>query len=122
MDEIPVASVAGIDGETLDKALVGLDEELHADPAARERQAAVALARRRRLGLFRLSADRQDHRVRDLAAFALADPYVTRELTSARRSTSRICYCGRSADIGGRYSPSRSRVHQMPRRCWSGGA
>jgi regulatory protein len=64
--------LAGVDGETLDKALVGLDQELHADPALRERQAAVALARRRRLGPFRLSTDRQDHRTRDLATLARA--------------------------------------------------
>jgi len=62
--------LAGVDGETLDRAMVALDEELHTDPAAREWQAAVALARRRRLGPFRAEKDRKDKRLRDLAAMA----------------------------------------------------
>ena len=61
--------MAGVDGATLDKAMVGLDEELHADPRRREWTAAVALARRRRLGPFRLK-ERKEHRARDLAAMA----------------------------------------------------
>jgi len=60
---------AGVDGDTLDKAMAGLDQELDTDPRRREWQAAVALARRRRLGPFRLK-DRADHRIRDLAAMA----------------------------------------------------
>jgi regulatory protein len=60
---------AGIDGETLDKAMAGLDQELDTDPRQREWQAAVALARRRRLGPFR-QKDRKEHRLRDLAAMA----------------------------------------------------
>jgi regulatory protein len=62
---------AGIDGETLDKAMSGLDQELDTDPRQREWQAAVALARRRRLGPFR-DKDRKAHRQRDLAALARA--------------------------------------------------
>jgi regulatory protein len=61
--------LAGVDGETLDKAMTGLDQELDTDPRRREWQAAVALARRRRLGPFR-QKDRADHRARDLAAMA----------------------------------------------------
>ena len=60
---------AGVDGDTLDKAIEGLDEELNTDPRQREWQAAVALARRRRLGPFR-QKDRKEHRDRDLAAMA----------------------------------------------------
>jgi len=62
-------SFAGIDGDTLDKAMAGLDQELDTDPKQREWQAAVALARRRRLGPFR-QKDRKEHRDRDLAAMA----------------------------------------------------
>ena len=61
--------LAGIDQETLDQALAGLDQELDTDPRRREWQAAVALARRRRLGPFR-QKDRKDNRNRDLAAMA----------------------------------------------------
>ncbi|HSI00978.1 MAG TPA: RecX family transcriptional regulator [Reyranella sp.] len=61
--------LAGIDGDTLDKAMAGLDQELDTDPRQREWQAAVALARRRRLGPFR-PKDRTEHRNRDLAAMA----------------------------------------------------
>jgi len=60
---------AGVDGDTLDKAMAGLDQELDTDPKQREWQAAVALARRRRLGPFR-QKDRKEHRDRDLAAMA----------------------------------------------------
>ena len=49
-----------------------LDEELDTNPAKREWQAAVALARRRRLGPFRPEKDRKDKRLRDLAAMARA--------------------------------------------------
>src|SRR3954468_21094310 len=59
--------LAGIDGDTLDKAIEGLDRELDTDPPEREWRAAVALARRRRLGPFR-QKDRADNRARDLAA------------------------------------------------------
>jgi len=61
--------VAGVDGDTLDQAMAGLDQELDTDPRQREWQAAVALARRRRLGPFR-QKDRKEHRNRDLAAMA----------------------------------------------------
>ncbi len=60
---------AGIDGDALDKAMAGLDQELDTDPRQREWQAAVALARRRRLGPFR-QKDRKERRMRDLAAMA----------------------------------------------------
>jgi regulatory protein len=63
--------LAGVADETLNKAMAGLDQELDADPRQREWQAAVALARRRRLGPFR-GKDRQEHRNRDLAAMARA--------------------------------------------------
>ena len=49
--------------------MAGLDQELDTDPKQREWQAAVALARRRRLGPFR-QKDRKEHRDRDLAAMA----------------------------------------------------
>lgn len=61
--------LAGIDEETLDQAIAGLDQELDTDPRRREWQAAVALARRRRLGPFR-QKDRKELRNRDLAAMA----------------------------------------------------
>jgi len=64
--------LAGVDDGTLDRALVALDEELDTDPERREWQAAVALARRRRLGPFRVEAERADRRHRDLAAMARA--------------------------------------------------
>ena len=62
---------AGVDGDTLDKAMEGLDQELDTDPGQREWQAAVALARRRRLGPFR-AKERKEHRLRDLAAMGRA--------------------------------------------------
>jgi regulatory protein len=61
--------LAGIDPGTLDQAMAGLDQELDTDPQQREWQAAVALARRRRLGPFR-KKERKEHRNRDLAAMA----------------------------------------------------
>lgn len=63
---------AGVDGDTLDRAMAALDEELDTNPVQREWQAAVALARRRRLGPFRPEKDRKDKRLRDLAAMARA--------------------------------------------------
>ena len=63
--------LAGVDEDTLDKAMAGLDQELDTDPRQREWQAAVALARRRRLGPFR-EKERKEHRNRDLAALARA--------------------------------------------------
>ncbi|HTR87326.1 MAG TPA: RecX family transcriptional regulator [Reyranella sp.] len=62
-------SMTGVDANTLDAAMAGLDQELHTDPKQREWQAAVALARRRRLGPFRLK-ERKEHRDKDLAAMA----------------------------------------------------
>jgi regulatory protein len=64
--------IAGVDGNTLDQAMVALDVELDTDPGQRERRAAAALARRRRLGPYRPSKDRKDNRARDLAAMARA--------------------------------------------------
>jgi regulatory protein len=61
--------LAGIDSETLDEAMAGLDQELDTDPRRREWRAAVTLARRRRLGPFR-QKERKEHRNRDLAAMA----------------------------------------------------
>ncbi|MBS0526497.1 MAG: RecX family transcriptional regulator [Proteobacteria bacterium] len=61
--------LAGVDYDTLEKAMIGLDQELDTDPRQREWQAAVALARRRRLGPFR-DKERKEHRNRDLAAMA----------------------------------------------------
>lgn len=61
---------AGVDRETLDRALEGLDEELHVDPRQRELKAAIALARRRKLGPFRTAKDRKERRDKDLAAMA----------------------------------------------------
>jgi regulatory protein len=61
--------LAGVDNETLDQAMAGLDQELDTNPRQREWQAAVALARRRRLGPFR-QKDRKELRNRDLAAMA----------------------------------------------------
>ncbi|MBS0517555.1 MAG: RecX family transcriptional regulator [Proteobacteria bacterium] len=64
--------LAGVDGATLDRAMAGLDQELHTDPRRREWTAAVALARRRRLGPYRPEKDRKERRDRDLAAMARA--------------------------------------------------
>ena len=63
--------VAGVGREDVDKAMVALDDELGTDPARREMQAAVALARRRRLGPFRMK-DREENKARDLASMARA--------------------------------------------------
>ncbi len=62
---------AGVDGDTVDAAMTALDDELGTDSGSRERTAAIALARRRRLGPFRTS-DREFHRARDMAALARA--------------------------------------------------
>ena len=62
--------MAGIDSDTLDDAMAALDQELDTDPRQREWKAAVALARRRRIGPFRMQKDRRDKRDRDLAAMA----------------------------------------------------
>jgi regulatory protein len=64
--------LAGVDGDTLEQALAGLDRELDSDRREREWQAALALARRRRLGPFRAAGDRAPNRTRDLAAMARA--------------------------------------------------
>lgn len=64
--------MAGVDGDTLDEAMDGLDVELDVTPAQREQRAAAALARRRRLGPYRPAEARKDHRLRDLAAMARA--------------------------------------------------
>ena len=64
--------MAGVDGDTLDEAMDGLDIELDVTPSQREQRAAAALARRRRLGPYRAAEDRKDHRLRDLATMARA--------------------------------------------------
>ena len=61
---------AGVDRETLEKALESLDVELDLDPRKRELTAAISLARRRRLGPFRAEKDRKERRAKDLAAMA----------------------------------------------------
>jgi regulatory protein len=77
--------LAGVDDETLDAALAGLDRELDVDPGQREWTAAVALARRRRLGPFR-QKDRAGHRDRDLAVMGRAgfDYDLARKVIDAR--------------------------------------
>ncbi len=62
--------MAGVESATVDGAMEALGDELHADPAQRERQAAAAYARRRRLGPFRAEKDRADKRARDMASMA----------------------------------------------------
>lgn len=64
--------LAGVDEDITAQALADLDRELDSDPAQREWRAALALARRRRLGPFRPAAERADRRLRDLAALARA--------------------------------------------------
>jgi regulatory protein len=64
--------LAGVGADTFDKAMAALDQELDSDPVRREWRAAVALARRRRLGPFRPPKDRKAHRAKDLAAMARA--------------------------------------------------
>ncbi len=63
--------VAGVGRDDVDKAMTALDDELGTDPAKREIQAAIAFARRRRLGPFRLK-DRDTKKARDLASMARA--------------------------------------------------
>jgi len=63
--------VAGVGREDVDKAMEALDEELGTDPARRELQAALAFARRRRLGPWR-TKDRETNKPRDLASMARA--------------------------------------------------
>ena len=63
--------VAGVGRDDVDTALAALDDELGTDPARREVQAAVAFARRRRLGPFR-TKDRDANKARDLASMARA--------------------------------------------------
>lgn len=78
-------SLAGVGADTLDAAMAGLDQELDTDPGQREWQAAVALARRRRLGPFR-QKERAEHRDRDLAAMARGgfDYQLARRVIDAR--------------------------------------
>jgi len=64
--------MAGVDSETVQSALAALGGELGADAPEREWQAAVALARRRRLGPFRPAGQRAIRRAKDLAAMARA--------------------------------------------------
>jgi regulatory protein len=62
--------VAGIDRDTVGQVLDHVREESGAgDP---DLQAAIALARRRRLGPFRPAAERSERRTRDLAALGRA--------------------------------------------------
>lgn len=77
--------MAGVDGATLEGAMQALDQELDTNPGQREWQAAVALARRRKLGPYRPAAERKDKRNRDLAAMARAgfDYDVARKVIDA---------------------------------------
>jgi regulatory protein len=63
--------VAGVGADDVDDAMTALDDELGTDPARRELQAALAFARRRRLGPFR-AKDREENKARDLASMARA--------------------------------------------------
>lgn len=63
--------VAGVGADDVEQAMAALDEELGTDPAKRELQAALAFARRRRLGPFRVK-DRDENKARDLASMARA--------------------------------------------------
>ncbi|WP_428676190.1 regulatory protein RecX [Reyranella sp.] len=63
--------VAGVGREDVDKAMEALDDELGTAPAEREMQAALAFARRRRLGPWRMK-DREANKARDLASMARA--------------------------------------------------
>ncbi|MBN9512169.1 MAG: RecX family transcriptional regulator [Alphaproteobacteria bacterium] len=62
---------AGIDQDTVDSAMISLDDELGSNPQSRELRAAAAFARRRRIGPYR-AKDREANRLRDLAALARA--------------------------------------------------
>lgn len=59
----------GVAAETVEAALEDLGARVEGDM---ELQAAIALARRRRLGVYRLAASRAGYRDRDLAALARA--------------------------------------------------
>lgn len=63
--------VAGVGADDVEEAMAALDDELGTDPAKRELQAALAFARRRRLGPFRVK-DREENKARDLASMARA--------------------------------------------------
>jgi len=63
--------VAGVGADDVEQAMAALDDELGTDPAKRELQAALAFARRRRLGPFRVK-DREENKARDLASMARA--------------------------------------------------
>ncbi len=63
--------VAGVGADDVEEAMAALDDELGTDPAKRELQAALAFARRRRLGPYR-AKDREDNKARDLASMARA--------------------------------------------------
>lgn len=64
--------LAGIDRDDVERALDVARDELAVDATGMDLQAALAFARRRRLGPFRASADRAERRNRDLAALGRA--------------------------------------------------
>jgi regulatory protein len=64
--------LAGIGGDTADRALQATREDAAPAGLDLDLQAAVVLARRRRLGPFREAAERADRRARDLAALGRA--------------------------------------------------
>lgn len=74
-------ALKGVDRDLIDATLEGLA----ADGSASDLAAACALARRRRLGPFRLPEDRNDYRTRDLATLARAgfSSTVARQVLSA---------------------------------------
>ena len=64
--------LAGIDRDDVERALDVARDELAVDATGMDLQAALAFARRRRLGPFRDPADRDERRSRDLAALGRA--------------------------------------------------
>lgn len=64
--------LAGIDRDDVERAIDVNREELAVDSTGMDLQAALAFARRRRLGPFRAAAERDARRSRDLAALGRA--------------------------------------------------
>jgi regulatory protein len=64
--------LAGIGRDSTDRALEVARDELAVDDTGLDLRAAVALARRRRLGPFRAAGERSERRTRDLAALGRA--------------------------------------------------
>ena len=64
--------LAGIGRDAIEKALEDTRDEMAVDSAGMDLHAALAFARRRRLGPFRAGAERHERRARDLAALGRA--------------------------------------------------